>query len=153
MRKSVLFVAIILMSGICGSLLIADEMCVPMGNITLATLAEEGKRADVEFPHAVHFGYSCEECHHTWNRTDAIDSCTTSGCHDLEKAPVTDSGKPVKDPDEQIQYFKKAYHDKCIGCHREIKRANKAQEASKTALGQKLAPVGPTGCNGCHPKA
>ena len=153
MRKSVLLVTVVLMGGIWGSLLIADdEMCVPMGNITLAPLAGEGKRANVEFPHAVHFGYSCKECHHTWNGKEAVANCTTSGCHDFEKAPKTEDGKPVKDPALKIRYYKKAYHDMCIGCHKEIKNENKAVEASKTALGEKLAATGPTGCNQCHPK-
>lgn len=63
-----------------------------------------------------------------------------------------ENGKPVKDPAMKIRYFKKAYHDMCIGCHKEIKKKNKALEASKASLGEKLAPTGPTGCNQCHPK-
>ena len=42
--------------------------------------------------------------------------------------------------------------ESCIGCHKEIKKTNKALEASKMALGEQLAATGPTGCNECHPK-
>ncbi len=153
MRKSVLLVTLVLMSLIWGTLLVADdEMVVPLGEITLEPLVDEGKRSAVAFPHGVHFSYSCEECHHQWDYTSAIQSCTTSGCHDLTEAPRDDDGKLVKDKDEQILYYKKAYHDMCIGCHKEIKKKNKAMEAKKASLGEKLLPTGPTGCNQCHPK-
>ena len=42
MRKSVLFVTVVLMVVVWGTLLIADdEMCVPLGEITLASLAQD----------------------------------------------------------------------------------------------------------------
>jgi len=153
MRKSVLFVTVVLMGLVWASLLIADdEMCVPMGEITLASLAKDAQRSEVTFPHAVHFSYACQECHHKWNKIEAIQSCTTSGCHDLDKAPVDEKGKPVKDKVIKARYYKNAYHDNCIGCHKEIKMKNRAMEASKAALGEKLPPTGPTGCIQCHPK-
>ena len=155
MRKSVLLlVTVVLMSLIWGTLLVADEeMCVPLGEISIAPLVEDAKRSEVTFPHAVHFSYSCQSCHHKWDNKAPITGCTASGCHDLEQAPKTKDGKPVKDPALSARYFKKAYHDKCIGCHKEIKQKNKTMEASVTALGDKLKPTGPTGCNQCHPKA
>ena len=153
MRKSVLFVTVVLMGVVCSSLLIADdEMCVPMGEITLASLAQEAKRSEVTFTHTTHFSYACQECHHKWTGKEAIQSCTTSGCHDLDKTPVDENGKPVKDKVLKARYFKNAFHDNCIGCHKKIKMKNKAMEASKAALGQKLPPTGPTGCVECHPK-
>jgi uncharacterized protein YlaI len=152
MRKSVLLVTVVLMSMIWGTLLVADEqMCVPM-EITIEPLIEDAKRSEVAFPHAVHFSYSCQECHHKWDTKSTIVNCTTSGCHDLDKAPKTDDGRPVKDPAVSIRYYKKAYHDMCIGCHKKIKKSNKEIEASKASLGEKLSPTGPTGCNQCHPK-
>ena len=154
MRKSVLFVTVVLMVLVWGSLLIADdEMCVPMGEITLASLAKDAQRSDVAFPHSAHFSYSCKECHHKWNGKEAIQSCTTSGCHDLEKAPMDKDGKPVQDKLLKIRYYKNAFHANCLGCHKTIKMKNKSMEASKAALGEKLSPTGPTGCNQCHPKA
>ena len=153
MRKSVLFVAVVMMVVAWGTLLIADdEMCVPLGEITLASLAKDAKRSEVTFTHTNHFSYTCQECHHKWTGKEAIQSCTTSGCHDLDKAPVDENGKPVKDKVLKARYYKNAFHDSCIGCHKKIKVKNKAMEASKAALGQKLPPTGPTGCVECHPK-
>ena len=152
MRKSVLCGTVVLMGVLWGSLLIASEMCVPMGEITLESLAAEAKRSEVAFPHAAHFSYTCQECHHKWNGKEAIQSCTTSGCHDLDKVPMDENGKPVKDKVLKARYYKNAFHEACIGCHKEIKNKNKAMESSAAALGEKLPPTGPTGCNQCHPK-
>ena len=153
MRNSVLFVTVVLVGVIWGSLLLADdEMCVPMGEITLESLATDAKRAEVTFPHTVHFSYTCQKCHHKWNGKEAIQSCTTSGCHDLDKAPVDADGKLSKDKMLKARYYKNAFHDMCIGCHKDIKMKNKAMEAAVSAMGEKLPPTGPTGCNQCHPK-
>lgn len=127
------------------------EMCVPMGNIILEPLTKEAKRASVTFPHAVHFSYSCNQCHHTWNYVEPIGSCSAAGCHDLAEAPVDEDGRPSADPVLQIRYFKNAYHNMCIGCHMDIKRENKALEASRRPGAVQLAPTGPTGCIQCHP--
>lgn len=129
-----------------------DEMCVPMKEITLSALTQEAKRSDVSFPHAVHFNYSCQQCHHTWKTTEPIVGCTTSGCHDLDAMPVDDNGKPVKDSAQAMRYYKNAYHEACIGCHKKIKIENKAEEASMKALGNTLPAAGPTSCNACHPR-
>jgi hypothetical protein len=144
MRKSVLYGAVVLMGVFWVSMLIASEMCVPMGEITLESLAKDPKRSEVAFPHAAHFSYSCQKCHHKWNGKEAIQSCTTSGCHDLDKVP--------EDKTRKMHYYKQAFHSACIGCHKEIKTKNKVMESSAAALGEKLPPTGPTGCNQCHPK-
>lgn len=133
------------------SVIATDEMCVPMEDITLESLTDDAKRSEVNFPHAVHFSYACQQCHHTWKITEPIVGCTTSGCHDLDTLPVDDSGRPLKDKTETIRYYKNAYHELCIGCHKKIKRENKAMEASMKALGQPLPAAGPTSCNACHP--
>jgi hypothetical protein len=136
-----------------GSTVIAeDEMCVPMDDITIEPLTDDAKRSEVEFPHAVHFSYSCQQCHHSWNLAEPIVGCTTSGCHDLDALPVDENGKPVKAKEQSIRYYKNAYHEMCIGCHKDIKVQNKASEESMKALGQTLPAAGPTGCNLCHPK-
>jgi hypothetical protein len=128
-----------------------EEMCVPMEEITIASIATEAKRTEVTFPHAGHFSIACQRCHHTWSLTEPIVGCTTSGCHDLAELPTTEDGKPVKDKAQKARYYKNAYHTMCIGCHKEIKIKNKAMEASMTALGEALPSTGPTGCNECHP--
>jgi hypothetical protein len=151
MRKTALLATVVFL--LMSSQLVAeDQMCVPMGVITLAPLTEDAKRAEVSFPHAVHFSYACQVCHHKWDGRSQIKSCSTSECHDLAQAPKTKDKKPVKDRLVSIRYYKNAYHEMCISCHKEIKIKNKALEASKASLDEPLPTTGPTGCNKCHPK-
>ena len=127
------------------------EMCVPLGNITLRPLAGvESKRSPVEFPHALHFETSCKTCHHTWQGTEKIKSCTTSGCHDQIKAPERSSSY-LSYSDVSIKYYKYAFHKACIGCHREIKIKNRELAESYQVVREQLQSVGPSGCVECHP--
>jgi len=89
----------------------------------------EIKELSIPFPHSVHIGqYDCAVCHHT---TDVTAGCMDAGCHDLF---VPASPEERRD----IRFFEKAYHDLCIGCHRDLRKAQ--------------APAGPVACVGCHPK-
>ncbi|MBI5063205.1 MAG: cytochrome c3 family protein [Desulfatitalea sp.] len=154
MRKNIWIAAatLVVLSLIWGTVWAAeDEMCVPMGIITLEPLSAEAKRVAVEFPHAVHFGYGCQQCHHTWNRESAITGCSASGCHDLGEAPKTEDGRPSKDAAQHVRYFKNAYHGMCIGCHKAINKENQKFQATRISTDQKLAASGPTGCIQCHP--
>ncbi len=132
---------------ICGGGLVGadEEMCIPMGNITLSPPESvEPTRAPVEFPHGLHFEISCQECHHNWVGDDAVQSCSTSGCHDLEEAP--------EKGDEPIMYYKASFHHKCIRCHKEIKAENESMAGKFPADDTHIKPTGPTGCVECHPK-
>ena len=125
-----------------------DTLCIPMGAITLAAPdSVDAQRAEVEFPHSVHFDFNCKECHHTWDNETAILSCTTAGCHDITQIP--ESGFK---PGEAVRYYKSAFHNACIGCHKEIKVRNKKLEKSMASLKGEMQRTGPTGCTGCHPK-
>ena len=123
MQKVGIFVMCIMMAIVFGSVLVvsgeedAEDMCVPMGTIVLsAPDGVEQKRASVEFPHSRHFGFECQTCHHKWEGTNEIKGCMTSGCHDVtEAATKSRQGTPLRA--EEIRYFKKAYHESCIGCH------------------------------------
>jgi len=126
-----------------------ESLTVPLGAIELsAPDGVETKKASVEFPHARHFGYSCQTCHHSWDFGPEVSGCMASGCHDLVKAPK--KSEKVSD----VMYYKKAFHQKCIGCHREIKKLNLAMEEKVFASADKikLQNAGPTGCRECHPK-
>jgi hypothetical protein len=156
MQKRVLTVAaltLVLFGFIWNSAVTAtDEMCVPMEEITLESPADDPIRSSVSFPHTAHFNHACQQCHHKWTITEPIVGCATSGCHDLNAVPVDDNGKPVKNEKQSIRYYKTAYHQKCIGCHKAIKIKNKAAETSAKVLDQVLPATGPTSCNACHPK-
>lgn len=125
-----------------------DVMCIPMGDILLgAPESVEAKKAAVSFPHAQHFGFECKTCHHQWTGTEQIQGCMASGCHDLAISPKkTDSNLPAS------KYYKTAFHDLCIGCHKKIKTQNKKLAESPSLLKEKLPKSGPTGCIQCHPK-
>ena len=154
MRKIGIAVLCLIVSGIFGaSLSISSEnseedMIVPMGIIELKPPEDvEQKRTIVEFPHTVHFSNACQSCHHKWESTEQIKGCMTSGCHDLTESPAKSN-----DNSPEINYYKKAYHEMCIGCHREIKKSNKQLELSGRSLDGALPAAGPTGCIQCHPK-
>jgi nitrate/TMAO reductase-like tetraheme cytochrome c subunit len=129
-----------------------EEMCVPMGIITLEPPdSVEPQRSSVEFPHSKHFIDNCKTCHHTWTFTEPIKSCTASGCHDLSASPRKPEKGPV-DLAKEILYYKAAYHQNCIGCHQEIKIQNMKLEMTYKKLNKELPKSGPTGCIECHPR-
>ncbi len=87
----------------------------------------EVKQKSLPFSHSKH-AYDCVECHHMGEVTQP---CTDSGCHDLFVAATPEDRK-------DIRFFEKAFHDQCIGCHRDLRKEEK--------------PTGPVACTGCHPK-
>ncbi len=124
-----------------------DTLSVPLGTIILAPPeGVEAKRAHVEFPHSDHFGILCQECHHQWEYDEEIQSCTTSGCHDLIEAPGKDEA------DEAMLYYKAAFHKMCISCHKEIAAQNAEVAKVYQQASDKVMPTGPIGCVNCHPK-
>ena len=74
-----------------------------------------------------------------------------SGCHDVQEAATkSKQGTPARA--EEIRYYKKAYHELCIGCHKIMKLKNKNIEMSGEKIDGPLPSVGPTSCVECHPK-
>jgi hypothetical protein len=130
-----------------------DEMVVPMGVIVLEPPESvEPKRSPVEFPHSVHFAsVDCRTCHHKWQGTEKIMGCGTTDCHDVTVSP-TKSGEGRTNPDLAVRYYKTAYHQLCIGCHKEIRTQNIELETSRQELQGALTVPGPTSCVLCHPK-
>lgn len=128
-----------------------EDMLVPMGVIVLEPDPSiEQKRSPVEFNHGKHFNYDCRTCHHKWDGKTKITNCTTSDCHNLLKAPK----KPTKFlayTEQGIKYYKYAYHQACIGCHKEIKVKQNKMEMALKASEETVKKV-PTSCNECHPK-
>ena len=129
-----------------------EEMCIPMGTIMLEPLeGVEAKRTPVDFHHPTHFGFNCKTCHHKWVNEEPIAGCATTGCHDVaEAAKPSETG--ATDKELAARYYKTAYHNLCIGCHKEMQIGNKALEMSGRILKENLPNAGPTGCIQCHLK-
>lgn len=129
-----------------------EDMRVPMGVIALKPDASiEQKKSAVGFPHSKHFVFDCRRCHHKWEGNTKIANCTASKCHDELKSPE----KPTKFlsyTETGIKYYKYAYHQQCVGCHKERKIKRKNMEMSYKVLEAKLPKTGPTSCAECHPK-
>ena len=129
-----------------------EDMCIPMGVIELKPDSSvEQKKSSVEFNHAKHLTFECRKCHHKWEANTKITNCTTSDCHDLLKAPKRPT-KYLAYTEEGIRYYKYAYHQNCIGCHKEIKVQRKKLESVYLAANKELPKTGPTSCDECHPK-
>lgn len=129
-----------------------NEMIVPMGTIEIAPPdGAEQTRSPVEFPHSRHFAnVYCKTCHHDWSGTEVIKNCTTEGCHDLTVSPT--KSQDASDPNLAIRYYKTAFHQMCLGCHKERRIQNMKLEMSFKELKEKLIIPGPTSCIKCHPK-
>ncbi|WP_291321381.1 cytochrome c3 family protein [Desulfonatronospira sp.] len=72
----------------------------------------------VPFSHTVHGDFECGECHHDdtgqpLTEDDKIIGCMEAGCHDMAVAEEPED-------EDDIRYFEKAYHDQCMGCHRDM---------------------------------
>jgi len=129
-----------------------DMLCIPMDSIEIGPPESvEARRSSVAFPHALHFDFSCQTCHHKWEKDANLTGCMTSGCHDLTASPEKGTAE-AKDADAAMKYYKPAYHGLCLGCHKEIKKQNEALVVSGKVLRDKLPSTGPTGCKECHPK-
>lgn len=129
-----------------------ENMCIPMGDIVIEAPDQvEPKRAAVTFPHATHFSYTCNTCHHTWDRETPVLSCRATDCHDITAMPKKTQGEKT-DPGLSARYYKAAYHSACIGCHKTIKQQNKALEKSYRSAKTSIQRSGPTSCAECHPK-
>ncbi len=99
-------------------------------------------KGPVLFNHSTHTDYECADCHHKWDgKSETIQSCADSGCHDK-------MGPKEKD----VHSYYKAMHEKktkdvesCISCHRKVLKAKGKDKKLKKQL---------TACNGsgCHPK-
>ena len=155
MKKALLCVLTVTL--ICGGSWVSaqktmDTIYLPVGTLTVAApRGEATQRSPVVFPHSLHFDYSCKTCHHTWDGFTAVKSCTTSGCHDQVATPENKKKQTASfAPD--IRYFREAYHQNCITCHKRIEVKRRKLEKSGRVLQKSLPKTGPTGCIGCHPR-
>ncbi|MGL1863729.1 MAG: cytochrome c3 family protein [Pseudodesulfovibrio sp.] len=86
----------------------------------------------VDFSHAKHgeAKVECATCHHTWDGTSEVKSCSYAGCHD----------QPGKKGETAfyVAFHAKKSEASCLGCHKILKKS-----------GNKVVPVS---CKACHPK-
>ena len=89
--------------------------------------SEKAFTKPMTFSHSKHKEYACTECHHdykegknVWREGQEVKLCNV--CH--------------KETRSEIINLEKAYHDKCVTCHKKLKK-----EKKKT---------GPTSCSKCH---
>ena len=127
-----------------------DAITVPVGTLVLNPPSGiVAVRSSVAFPHSLHFIYACNQCHHKWNGLTPVNNCMAAGCHDALDPPQK-SEKSLAYDLEAMPYFKYAYHKRCIGCHKEIRKINLAREQSSMGTGGPVSNTGPVGCVGCH---
>ena len=137
MNKISIGVACLILAFIFGNTVIVSgqgedgEMCIPMGSILLEPPESvEAKRPPVNFPHATHFGFQCQTCHHAWEVDVPVVSCTTSDCHDGVISPTKAKREGTGEDLQElaVSYYKSAFHKMCISCHKEMKIQNKKLE-------------------------
>lgn len=106
--------------------------------ISLTFVRPEGRPtalfAPVQFSHFDHQNVACTTCHHMWDGSSEIQSCSTEGCH----SDLVNRG-------EVTSYFH-AFHTRnsetsCRGCH-----------LAMTLEGEANLPTSPCGNNACHPR-
>jgi hypothetical protein len=117
---------------------------LPTGTITLQAPQDAEYKATlspVNFPHSLHFSYSCQACHHNWDGNGPIKSCGTSGCHENFWVPKPDQADVSENG---VKSMVGAFHQVCRDCHR--KEADQQKDA-----GSKSIATGPVACAGCHP--
>ena len=129
-----------------------DEICIPMEPFLLEP--SEGateKYPPVEFPHSRHFDFSCKMCHHEWDYETPVSTCAASECHDLLEPPKK-ADKENADNYFPSRYYKDAFHNTCMVCHKiitlkNIETENKLRFTDKNTV---IMNVGPLTCKGCH---
>jgi len=115
----------------------ADLNDIDDGTI-LTTDLFETKKSPVNFTHMKHiydYNVKCDSCHHI-KETDKvfiISFAKCESCHNKEKGDRKD-----------IMRYEIAYHNNCIGCHKEVNIKDGDPKGRKGPA--------PTSCTKCHPK-
>jgi Ni/Co efflux regulator RcnB len=110
-----------------------------------AKLWSEHTKGPVNFDHKKHqeeYKIKCDQCHHvykdgknTWKEGDKVQKCME--CHN----EPTIKGEKKLPEDKQKLNLKIAFHENCQGCHKEMKKKDKAKYGKI-----------PTTCIKCHTK-
>jgi hypothetical protein len=129
----------------------ALQICIPLGSLKInPPKGFVATKPSVDFPHSSHFDITCKVCHHTWDYDNQIAGCSSPGCHDL-LIKEADEEKGVKGAKPSPRFFRHAYHNSCIECHRSTRRQailkEKQEGTSETTEQLKIVPLQ---CEDCH---
>ena len=118
---------------------------VPDHFVIKAKLWKDHTKSGVEFSHKKHaeeYGAKCADCHHViengknvWKEGDKVQKCME--CHN---EPTIKGEKQLPDAQQKLN-LKLAFHNNCQGCHKDLKKKDKAKYGKI-----------PTTCIQCHPK-
>ena len=124
----------------------AAEQKVPEEMEIQAKLWSKHTKGPVDFNHKKHaeeYDAKCEDCHHVYKdgknvfkEGDKVQKCME--CHN----EATIKGEKKLPKDKQALNLKLAYHKNCQGCHRDLKKKDKAKYGKI-----------PTTCIKCHTKS
>jgi hypothetical protein len=110
-----------------------------------ATLWKEHTKSGVEFSHKKHateYGGKCTECHHVYKDGKNVfkEGDKVQKCQECHNEPTIKGEKKLPDAQQKLN-LKLAFHGNCQGCHKDLKKKDKAKYANI-----------PTTCIKCHPK-
>ena len=124
----------------------AAEQKAPEKMEIQAKLWSKHTKGPVNFQHKKHaeeYKVKCEDCHHvyengknTWKEGDKVQKCME--CHN----EATIKGEKKLPKDKQALNLKLSYHKNCQGCHKKMKKKDKAKYGKI-----------PTTCIKCHTKS
>ena len=94
-------------------------------NVTIDNQYPKKLKKPVTLSHKAHADrIACTECHHTWKKEECDTPQKCAECHKAE--------------DKGEQGLKRAYHQQCKDCHKDLERQGKKTGPTKK-------------CSGCHP--
>ena len=141
----VLAVAVLMCSVALLGLSGAAEQKAPDEITIKATIWKAHTKSPVTFSHKKHsaeYGAKCVDCHHvmkdgknTWKEGDKVQLCQE--CHN---EPTVTGEKKLSEAQQKLN-LKLAFHNNCQGCHKDLKKKDKAKYGKI-----------PTTCIQCHPK-
>ena len=147
-KRSLLVLGVAALSVVFLFALVYAAQKVPDNVLMDSKVYKKHKKALVNLSHKKHnvdHKIGCTDCHHVykdgknvWKKDDPVQKC--DACHSEAKAPKVKKGEPKIPKMEKIKkYHYSAIHANCVGCHKDLKKADKTR-------------VIPTKCTECHPK-
>ncbi|MFP3869518.1 MAG: cytochrome c3 family protein [Syntrophobacteria bacterium] len=108
------------------------------------TLWSEHTKSPVTFFHKKHseeYSIACDECHHVYKDGENVwkEGDPVQKCHECHTEPTVTGERRLSEEQQKLN-LKLAFHNNCMGCHRELKMQDR----------EKYKDI-PTMCSQCHP--